>query len=57
MKGGFALGAALEIVGPDDQVVARGLAAMSSDDLIGLMGQRGPREAVHRDDLVILVNR
>lgn len=54
LRGGFGEGAAVEILDPDHRVVARGLAAVDSSTLEGLIGQRGPQEAVHRDDLVVL---
>jgi glutamate 5-kinase len=54
VRGSFPEGAAVEIVGPDDALVGKGLVALDSVSLVGLVGQRGPREAVHRDDLVVL---
>jgi glutamate 5-kinase len=54
VRGSFPRGSAVDIVGPDDALVAKGLVALDSVSLQGLIGQRGIREAVHRDDLVIL---
>jgi glutamate 5-kinase len=54
VRGSFPRGAAVDIVGPDGAVVAKGLVALDSVSLQGLIGQRGTREAVHRDDLVVL---
>jgi glutamate 5-kinase len=51
----------VEVCGPDGAVVARGLAAVSSSELRGILGQRTgshpegtPDEVIHRDELVIL---
>ena len=63
--GAFAAGDAVEVVGPDGAVVARGLAAYDAADVTRLAGLSteaavaglGPafgREVVHRDDLVVL---
>lgn len=63
--GAFAAGDAVEIVGPDGAVVARGLTAYDAADVARLAGRSteaavaelGPgygREVVHRDDLAVL---
>ncbi|HEX7391118.1 MAG TPA: PUA domain-containing protein, partial [Acidiphilium sp.] len=55
----------VDIAGPDDTVLARGLTAYSSadtrliakhhtDEIESLLGWRGRDEIVHRDDLVLL---
>jgi glutamate 5-kinase len=54
VQGGFQSGAAVEVIDPDGRVVGRGLAAIPSGELSELIGQKGAREAIHRDDLVIL---
>ena len=54
VKGGFGAESAVDVLGPDGRIVGKGLAAIESDELIGLIGQKGSREAIHRDDLVIL---
>lgn len=54
IRGSFPQGAAVEIVGPDEELVAKGLVALDSVSLQGMVGQRGTREVVHRDDLVVL---
>ena len=61
VSGDFAAGDPVELTGPDGAAVARGLVAFDSDDLPALLGRRTDelppdlrREAVHRDDLVIL---
>ena len=65
VEGEFIAGDAIELVGPDGAVIARGLVAFDSEDLPKMLGrstkelaaQMGPeyeRELVHRDDLVLL---
>ncbi len=56
-EGTFDEGAAVEVVGPDGALVAKGLVAVSSAVLIPLLGRRNAtgREVIHRDDLVVLV--
>ena len=66
--GDFEVGDAVEVVGPDGRVVARGLTNYGRDDVIRMAGRStadaaatlGPayaREVVHRDDLVVLTGR
>lgn len=65
VDGEFAAGDAIEIVGPDDEIVARGLSSFDAGDIARIAGRTtsevvdelGPgyaREVVHRDDLVVL---
>ncbi|HEX2904184.1 MAG TPA: glutamate 5-kinase [Jatrophihabitans sp.] len=61
VSGDFSAGDPVELAGPDGQPVARGLVAFDSDDLPSLLGRPTRelppelrREAVHRDDLIIL---
>jgi len=63
--GAFAAGDAVEVVGPDGKIVARGLIAYSAADVARLAGLTSAvavatfgagfgREVIHRDDLVLL---
>jgi len=65
VEGEFIAGDAIELVGPDGHVIARGLVAFDSEDLPKMlgrstkelaaeMGAEYERELVHRDDLVLL---
>lgn len=54
VKGSFPEGAAVEVLDPSGQLVAKGLVRISAHDLTGLMGKRSQLEAIHRDDLVVL---
>jgi len=61
VTGDFAAGDPVELAGPDGTVVARGLVAFDSEDLPELLGKSTRdlpadlrREAVHRDDLIVL---
>lgn len=54
VRGDFGHEAAVDIVDPRGRVIGRGLAAIPSHELSELIGQKGSREAIHRDDLVIL---
>ena len=65
VEGEFIAGDAIELVGPDGAVIARGLVAFDSEDLPKMlgrstkelaaeMGAEYERELVHRDDLVLL---
>ena len=65
VEGEFIAGDAIELVGPDGVVIARGLVAFDSEDLPKMlgrstkelaaeMGAEYERELVHRDDLVLL---
>jgi glutamate 5-kinase len=62
--GAFERGDAVDIAGPDGQIIARGLSAYPSADVLRIMGRRsneietlvgfrGRDEIVHRDDLVL----
>lgn len=63
--GDFSAGDAVEIVGPDGRVVARGLVAYDAADVarlaglateaaVATLGAGFGREVVHRDDLAII---
>jgi glutamate 5-kinase len=65
VEGEFIAGDAVELVGPDGAVIARGLVAFDSEDLPQMLGRSTKelaaslgaeyeRELVHRDDLVLL---
>jgi len=61
VRGAFVSGATVEIAGADGTIFARGMTAMSADELqqvIGLQTSALPQgmhhEVVHRDDLVVL---
>jgi len=64
VHGGFAAGDAVDIVGPDGSVVARGIATMSARDVRRVQGLRSDEmraqnpqlevEVVHRDHLVLV---
>jgi glutamate 5-kinase len=63
--GRFERGDAVQVIGADGEVLARGLAAYSCEDVLRIMGRRssdiealvgyrGRDEIIHRDDLVLL---
>jgi glutamate 5-kinase len=61
VRGAFDEGDTVEVAGPNGAVFARGLVTMSANDLRSAIGKRSgeaaahlPREAVHRDDLVLI---
>ena len=65
VEGDFKAHDPVEVVGPDQTVIARGLVTYSSDDLPAMLGRTsselrqtlGPRfgrEIIHRDDLVLM---
>ncbi len=65
LDGSFQRGDAVEVVGPDDVALARGLSAYGSldaqriighrsDDIEAILGWRGRDELIHRDDLVLV---
>jgi glutamate 5-kinase len=65
VEGDFIAGDAVELVGPDGAVIARGLVAFDSEDLPKMLGRSTKelaaslgaeyeRELVHRDDLVLI---
>ena len=65
MQGEFISGDTVELVGPDQKVIARGLVAFdsaeipqmlgrSTKELAASLGAEYERELVHRDDLVLL---
>ncbi len=60
-EGAFQPGDAVDVRGPDDQVFARGLMEVSSDDMNSVVGLRSdalpagaPDEVIHRDSLTVL---
>lgn len=60
VQGAFDVGATVEIAGPDGDVIARGMCAMSSTEIDTNRGRRSSEitntnsiEVVHRDDLVV----
>ncbi len=62
VDGEFDVDAAVEIVGEDGRVFAKGLARYSAGGLRSVAGRRSgdlpdgsPPEVIHRDDLVVLV--
>ena len=55
--GEFDRGAAVEIIGPDGDLIAKGVVRTSSRDLIGHIGRHSAEvggEVVHADDMVVL---
>ncbi len=61
VNGTFEVGATIEIVNSRGELIARGMTAMSSDDIASTKGKRTAdlgdlevKEVVHRDDLVVL---
>jgi glutamate 5-kinase len=61
LEGAFAADDAIEVVGPDGVVFAKGLTRLDADALTQVKGRRTselpegwPHEVVHRDDLVVL---
>jgi glutamate 5-kinase len=61
VEGDFVADRAVEIVGPDGEVFAKGLSRVGAGDLAAHAGRRSrdlpdglPSEVVHRDDLVVL---
>lgn len=60
IEGSFAVGDAVEVVGPDGTVFAKGLVSMRSDQVAEVAGRHSgdapdvPDEVVHRDELVLL---
>ncbi len=65
VKGHFAAGAPVDILGPDQRVMARGLASYSAEEIRKIRGKRAAQiasvlgynyrdEVVHRDDLMLL---
>lgn len=64
-EGAFVAGDAVDVIGPDGRIVARGLSAydaadvsrlagMSSESAAATLGPAYGREVIHRDDLVVL---
>ena len=65
IQGGFAEGDAVEVLGPEGSLIGKGLVTISSTALAPLLGRRSSSvaldgwggEVIHRDDLVVLVER
>jgi glutamate 5-kinase len=58
VTGDFVEGDAVEVLGPDGQLVGKGLAAMAAEALRAAAGKHSAEAggvAIHRDDLVVLV--
>ncbi|MCL4118441.1 UNVERIFIED_CONTAM: hypothetical protein GTU68_041650, partial [Idotea baltica] len=53
VSGEFVAGDAIEVVGPDDVVFAKGLVGLASDEAITAVGEQSV-EVIHRDDFVLL---
>ena len=60
-EGTFQRGDAVDVRGPDDEVFARGLVEVASDDMDSVLGRRSdalppgaPDEVIHRDSLTVL---
>ncbi len=61
VDGEFGAGAAVEVNGPDGEMVAKGVSSLSAGRLREAMGRRSDElgvkgEAIHRDQLVVLTN-
>ncbi len=54
VHGRFQAGEGVEVIGPDGEMVARGIAEMGHAELKRLAGTRGGEVAVHRDRLVLV---
>jgi glutamate 5-kinase len=61
VEGSFEVDAPVEVIGPDREVFAKGLARYSGEGLRAVAGLRtsalpdgSPNEVIHRDDLVLL---
>lgn len=56
VQGDFEAGSAVEVAGPDDGVIGKGLVAMGSEEVRGSIGRHSSEVGVvvHRDDLVML---
>jgi glutamate 5-kinase len=65
VNGRFERGDALDVIGPDGQLIARGVSAYSSDDALrvigrrsedfeAILGYRGRPALIHVDDLVLM---
>ena len=56
-RGGFAIGDAVEVAGPDGSIFAKGITNYGADEIPSIQGssiKEGGREVIHRDSLVIL---
>ena len=56
VEGDFAAREAVEVLGPDGRVIAKGITRIAADRCRSLRSGEGPTvELIHRDDLVVLV--
>jgi glutamate 5-kinase len=67
VAGGFARGDAVTVLGPEGEVLGRGLAAFDASDAVrilrrssreieSILGHPGRAEMIHRDDLVLMID-
>jgi len=56
VDGGFSAGETVDVVGPDHEVIGRGLARMSASVVRERMGRRGGDEVIHRDELAVFAS-
>ncbi len=54
LNGRFPSGALVAIVDENDKTIGRGLVNLSSDELSKVIGKKGSKEVIHRDNLVII---
>ncbi|MGI8426167.1 MAG: glutamate 5-kinase [Actinomycetota bacterium] len=54
VEGNFRAGDAVEVIGSDRSLVAKGLVGFDSDILASIAGTKGAREVIHRDQLVLM---
>ncbi|OGC06419.1 glutamate 5-kinase [candidate division WOR-1 bacterium RIFOXYD2_FULL_36_8] len=54
VNGCFGAGALISVVGEKKEEIARGLVTLSSEELKKVLGKKGEREVIHRDNLVLL---
>lgn len=53
-KGKFSSGALVAIVDENDKIIGQGLIGLGSDELANVIGKKGSKEVIHRDNLVVL---
>ncbi|HLU53000.1 MAG TPA: glutamate 5-kinase [Acidimicrobiia bacterium] len=56
VDGKFSAGETVDVVGPDRQVIGRGLARMPATTVRERMGRRGGDEVIHRDELAVFAS-
>lgn len=54
VEGTFQAGDAVDVAGPGGELIAKGLVSFDSDVLADIIGSKGGREVIHRDQLVVL---